>query len=419
MNFHDQWADYARYLPALNDHIVNFAAQGKTPALKNRLPKGILAKHMNFLNEKSPLFCWPDVLFTATFGVSNNKLNIVSKRDRSKTFLLGDSSGFSLINGAIPYSMGSWRQAVLAWQEAECDVGIVLDIPTRAIDMPKSGYTTFTQCLDQTEDNTKFVIGSRSRSDLKMLAVYQGRTKREADAWFSAMECYQAHFEGMAIAGHTRLEIADWIRRFRGMMGRKTFDNVRHIHFLGTGQPKFAVLATALQRALRKHVRGDISVTFDSSTSFTFVQRFGQIITGLEANRNHFRMTSHTLPQRGGLFNPDVPFPYRSPLADLCTVGDFLPGTDPTKSPVDMVGNNMLSHHSVYAELSAILQANRLADMAQDGPTAMAPYDIAVAVRHIDAAIAGSDRDLTDLGNLLSQPKRKIEPAQEERGDEA
>ena len=419
MKFKDHWADYARYLPAPNDHFVKFAEQTTTSALKKRLPRGVRAKHTNFLNPASPLFCWPNVLYTATFAVGNGKPTIISNRDRTKTFVLGDSGGFSLISGAVSSSMGSWRAATLDWQEAECDVGIIVDVPTRAIDVLASGYTDFQSCLDQTVDNAKFAIGNRSRPDLKLLAVYQGRTKFEADKWAGVMETFQPNFEGMAIAGHTRLEIADWIRRFRSMMDRGLFDTVAHIHFLGTAQPRFAVLATALQRALRKHVRADLAVTFDSSTSFTFVQKFGQIVTGLQADRKDFRLMNHTMPNRGGEFNSLTPFPYRSPLADLCTVGDFLPGTDPTTTPSDMVGNNMLSHHSLYSELSAILQANRLVDMAQEGMNGLVPYDIFQAVGMIDKAIAGSGQALIDLQRLLSRPGSKITARVEDRADEA
>lgn len=418
MKFQNHWADYARYLPAPNDHFAKFAYQSNTAALRTRLPRGVLAKHTNFLNPKSPLFCWPDVLFTATFGVGNTKPTIISKRDRTKTFVLGDSGGFSLISGAVKSSMGSWRKSTLDWQENECDVGIIVDVPTRAIDVAASGYTTFRQCLDQTIENAKFAIDNRSRADFKLLAVYQGRTKSEADKWVADMDPLQPSFEGMAIAGHTRLEIADWIMRFRGMMDSGSFGTVSHIHFLGTAQPRFAVLATALQRALRKHVRADLTVTFDSSTSFTFVQKFGQIVTGLQASRKEFRLTNHTMPNRGGEFNPLAPFPYRSPLADLCSVGDFLPGKDLTVNPSDMTGNNMLSHHSVYCELSAILQANRLVDMAQEGSSGLVPYDVSLATGLIDKAIGGSDKALSDLQRLLRKPGNTITAMIQDRANE-
>lgn len=299
--------------------------------------------------------------------------------------------------------MASWRQATLEWQEKECDVGIIVDVPTRALDVPTSGFTSFQECLDRTIDNMKFALDARTASSLKLLSVYQGRTKAEAETWAKAVAPYQSQFEGMAIAGHTRLDMADWVQRFRRMMDQGMFDNVSHIHFLGTGQPRFAVLATALQRALRKHVRSDMWITFDSSTSFTFTQKHGQIITGLHADRDTFRMTSHTMPSRGREFDPSVPFPYPSPLADKCAIGDFLPGTDPAKNPADSIGNNMLSHHSVFTELSAIMQANRLADMAQEGKNAILPFHIQRAIGLIDQAIGGCGKAMTDLRKFLDK----------------
>ncbi|MBB3967330.1 hypothetical protein [Rhizobium metallidurans] len=416
MNFDRLWADYARYLPAPNENFVKFAEQSSSTALKSRLPTGVLARHLNFLKPSSPLFSWPDILFTATFAVDKTADTIITRRDRQTSFVLGDSGGFSMISGAIKHSMASWREATLRWQERDCDVGIIVDVPTRAIEVPASGFKSFQQCLDQTIRNAEFAINARSRSDLKLLAVYQGRTKAEADRWADVMQRYQLQFEGMAIAGHTRLNIHEWVPRLIGMIERGTFETVRHIHFLGTAQPKFAVLATALQRALRRHVRTDINVTFDSSTSFTFVQKYGQITTGLDAGS--FRMTEHIMPSRPADFEPSAPFPYRGPLADRCRLGDFMPGTDPAKNPADSVGNNMLSHHSVYAELSAILQANRLVDMAQAGKNSLVPHGIALAVDRIDRAFACDGKAVADLQGIFRKPENTMVAVSTDRADD-
>jgi hypothetical protein len=420
MNFDHLFGDYARPLPAPNLNFAEFAQKPVTPALVARLPAGIKPVDLNFLDTSSTLFCWPHILYTAAFAVGKNPDNIVTKRNLLSStagFVLGDSGGFSLISGAIKASISSWRAATLKWQEQVCDGGLPVDFPTSAIGRPGIAVSTPKDCLDFTIDNTKYALSHRTRSDFKLYAVYQGRTRREADAWTEAMGAYQPHCEGMAIAGGTRLNIHEWLPRIVDMKDRGLFDRVSAIHVLGTAQPRFAVLATALQRAIRKYWRDGFDVTFDSSTSFTFVQRFGQVVTGLEASRRDFRMTNHTMPNRGGEFNPLATFPYRSPLADLCKVGDFLPGTDPMRSPVDGVGNNMLSHHSVYSELSAILQANRLMDMAQQDMSAMAPYGLSLAVQLIDEAVAGSGKALTDLALLMRKPENTIEPDTLERAD--
>ena len=412
MRFNRHWADFARYLPALNNNFVEFAHSAA--GLRNGLGE---QADLNILDPASPHYFAPDVLYTAAFAVGTSKPNILTARDRSQTFVLGDSAGFSLQSGAITASHASYRPLVLAWQEKHCDVGLPLDVPTAAIRNPKSGYTSVKDCFDATFRNTEWVIKNRSIPVLTMCCVYQGSTTQEADKWATDMAPLQRQLEGIAIAGATRLDMASWIKRILDMIADGRFDRVRHIHFLGTNQPRFAVLATALQRGLRQALNRQINVTFDSSTSFTFVQKFGQIATGLLADGKSFRMTTQTLPGVAFGLNQGVLFPYRSPLADLCTVGDFMPGTSAFSNPVDAIGANMLSHHSVYAELSAIVQANRLVDMHQTGPNSAVPYNIILAVELINAIFCGGPavgKSLAELKMLLAA-KNRLHPDEDDR----
>jgi hypothetical protein len=418
MDFRKVWADYALYLPAVNKSYVHDAAKPTDAVLRARLPQGVTAADFNILDEASNLVYWPNTLYTATFAVRDKAPDIIKSRDRSSTFVLGDSGGFSLQNGAIKMAPALFRQEVLKFHERDCDIGIPVDLPTASIGNPKSGVMSFQQCLDTTIANTEFVIQNRSVKRVRFLTVYQGRDHNEAKHWAKAMEAY--HLEGMAIAGKTRLDMWFWVARIVDMLNRSKFDHVTHIHFLGTSQPAFAVLATALQRALRKHVRENITVSFDSSLAFTFVQRFGQVTTGLAATESGFRLTNHTMPKRGLEFDPAAPFPYRGPLADRCTNGDFMPGTNPAKAAVDKVGNMMLSNHAVYAELSAILQANRLADMKQRGTNALMPYSLSRCVELIEEAFAGpaTGRALTNLRKIML--RKPLDVAYEpERADDA
>ncbi|WP_156899574.1 hypothetical protein [Pleomorphomonas koreensis] len=94
---------------------------------------------------------------------------------------MADSGGFSLIAGAVKYSEASFRAKVLQWQEAYFDVGLILDVPTRALSVPASGVTTFAECLNRTIDNLKFATSNRSASSLRLLSVYQGRTHKEVE----------------------------------------------------------------------------------------------------------------------------------------------------------------------------------------------------------------------------------------------
>jgi len=403
MNFAKLWADYALYLPAPNQAYARFAAEVVTTNIAARLPTGVKPRDFDFLSAGSKLFCWPNALYSAAFAVGDNRPDMIGGRARSTSFVLGDSGGFSLISGAVKFSQVSFRKEVLLWQEQCCDVGIVLDVPTRSLDVPQSGVASFDECLNRTKDNLKFAKEHRTSASLRLLSVYQGRNHKEAKRWCD--EISDLPLEGLAIAGHTRLEMWFWAKQFVDMLDAGKFDHVTHIHFLGTSQPSFAVLATALQRALRKYVRANITISFDSSLGFAIAQRNGQITTGLATTDSGFRLTNHTLPARGGEFSPAAPFPYRSPLADLCSNGDFMPGTDPAKAAADAVGNMMISNHAVYSELSAILQANRLVDMAQQGKNAVVPYSLQRCVHLLDEAFAGtaSGKALTSLRKIMKR----------------
>lgn len=392
-DFDKLWSDYARYLPAVNGTYARFGAQRMTSEMKARLPVRTRPADLDFLNSRSNLTYWPHLLYSAMFGVDDKEQpTIVSRRDRKTSFVFGDSGGYAVIGGSLQYSQASFRQAVLEWQERDCDVGVILDVPTRALMIPKSGYTSLQECLDRTIANLRWALDHRSSSSLKLLNVMQGRSHQEARFWLQKVAPYKA--DGLAIAGDTRLDMWFWLARFREMLDNHEFDHIRHIHFLGTSQPAFAVLATALQRAMRQHVRPDISVTFDSSLAFRVAQQFGQFTTGLSLGRDGFKLTSQKLARKGGLVNRNAPFPFSSPIGDRCTVGHFLPGQDSQCAALDETGVQLLSNHAVYAELSAILQANRLVDMGHDGPNSPVPWSVRAGVEAVHEIIAGTKFDV-------------------------
>ena len=362
-DFSRHWADYALYLPAPNDMYARAAAQALSPRLKERLPKGLKPVDLDFLNPRSKLTRWPNVLYTAAFGVKDRGPTIISNRDRTSSFVLGDSGGFSIISGAVKASQASFRAAVLDWQERHCDVGICLDVPTRSLLVPASGYTRFDDCLDRTKKNIEFALHNRTSTSLRLLNVMQGRDHKEARGWCEAVSGYE--LEGLAIAGHTRLDLWFWIERIIELIDIGRFDRVTHIHFLGTSQPGFAVMATALQRALRKHVRPDITISLDSSLAFRIAQQFGQVSLGMNWGSGNFSFADFTFPKHGDEVDRSCPFPFPSPIGDLCTIGDFLPGSDPYGPAPDVIGRQMISNHAVHVELATILQANRLVDMGQ------------------------------------------------------
>lgn len=381
---HQRANDYARFLPAVNGNFARFTRK-PIGGSQRLLPAGLTPKQLDFL-DPAGLFHYPWALYTAAEGVKDKHPTMVSDRDRSASFVLGDSGGFSLISGSIKTPMHTFREHSLRWIERDTDVGLIVDVPTRAADTQPNTWT-FGKCLEVTLDNTDYAIAN-ARAGTRLLAVYQGRNTQEAKAWIEEMK--HRRMWGIALGGHMRLDFWFWVQTIKYHIDTGFFDHIRHIHVLGTTEPGVAVLLTALKRALHEYLkRDDIEVTFDSSRAYRITQAYGQVTTGLKlGTRNNsglpdaFDFRSFTFAQHGALVDRSKPFPFLSPLGHLCTVGDFMPGDTRADLAFDSLGSNLLSHHETFMELAAIEQANMLHDMNQEVGS-LVPWHIQESARAI------------------------------------
>lgn len=172
--------------------------------------------------------------------------------------------------------------------------------------------------------------------------------------------------DGFAFAGTLRKDLQLVCELLVCMMRDGKICPVSWFHIFGTNHPGIGIMLTAIQRCLRRHVGNEIDFSYDSSTSFRYLQEHGQVVRGLVSDRYDIRLDSYTVAQRGYQIPGDRPFPFPSPLADRCVTSDFLPQTAPggdRSRATDTLGQQMLSNHSVYRELTAIIQANQLFDM--------------------------------------------------------
>lgn len=350
--------EHALFLPAPNPNFVNAVMK---PAPRP-LPAGRTMADLNFLLSTSGLFTYEATLYSAAFGVGQLNPTMITTRDRSTTTLVVDSGGYSLIRGGITTPLPTFRVQVLQWQERFGDVGIAVDIPTQSPDVRGSGYTGFDQCLDQTEENTQYAIGSRSRSDFILCNVMQGRNHAEAQAWFERMSPYQRLLEGIALAGDTKQDMWFWNKRLIEMRDAGLLDNLQWIHVLGTAQPGFGVMLTGLQKALRRHLNPHIRISYDSARPFRNVQANHIITRGLREIGGDIAFWPYQFSKDPSALDRSQRFPFPSPLGDLCTYGDFNPGNPNTVGGWDTTGLMMLSNHEVYKEVQAIAEANRLAE---------------------------------------------------------
>ncbi|MGT2477859.1 hypothetical protein ACU4GR_00980 [Methylobacterium oryzae CBMB20] len=170
-----QGSSYACMTPALNRNFVStFCDSKKRKQLQNRLPTGLRVRDLNPLDPASRLYFSGAFLYSAAFGVQDKGETIVTQRDRTKSLLIGDSGGFSLISGGLSHSIASFRAPSLKFQEEYCDVAMILDVPTEVLNRPDSIYRSFDSIWTATEGSIRFALNERRRSRVKLATVLQG-----------------------------------------------------------------------------------------------------------------------------------------------------------------------------------------------------------------------------------------------------
>jgi hypothetical protein len=223
------------------------------------------------------------------------------KRDRSTSWVLGDSGGFQIGKGKWE---GNWkdpacpkaqkkRELVLNWMDEMMDYGMILDIPAWVARSPEgskaSGVGSYEEALKATDINNEYFMKHRTGA-CKFLNVLQGENHADADAWYEHMKHYSDpkqhpgnHLNGWSMGGQNMCDVHLVLKRlvalrFDGLLEKGVHDVM---HFLGTSKLEWATLLTDIQRAVRKYHNENFMVTFDCASPFLATAN-GQIYCELE-----------------------------------------------------------------------------------------------------------------------------------------
>lgn len=193
------------------------------------------------------------------------------------------------------------RDGVLKWMDGVMNWGMVLDTPAWVANTPvgpKIGLYTYDDAVAATKYNNEYFIRNRKGVEaggVKFLNVLQGSHHAEAFNWYETMKgfCDPAqypgrHFNGWAMGGQTKTDAELMIRlliemKFDGLMTQGQQD---WLHVLGTSKIEYALLLTDLQRAIRKYVNPDFTISFDCASPFLATAN-GQIYHHADLSRDH------------------------------------------------------------------------------------------------------------------------------------
>ena len=416
--------DYAVFLPAISGFYSTFIGRQRNEEYVDpaRFPQGLTdMEQLNWLNDQKALFPYKWSLYSG--GHANLDLtsqdwseDMVRNRDPN-TLLLGDSGGFQIAKGLWE---GDWkansgcpkaqakREAVIKWLDGICEYGMTLDIPTWVINdkfaSSKCKITTLQEAVDATKFNNEFYMKHRKgvkNGGMKVLNVLQGATHDDANSWYETMKHYcdpaqypDTHFNGWSMGGQNMCDVELILKRiitlkYDGLLQEGIHD---WMHFLGTSKLEWAVLLTVIQRAVRKHINPNFTVSFDCASPFLATAN-GQVyfenvfpqdgkwsyrmapVLDDKKYANDTRKWSNGVLTDLPLIDPATPIKnwQDSPISDMLNMkdiciygpGDVNKNGKESKTSWDSFSYALLMGHNVWMHLTAVQEANRRFDAGE------------------------------------------------------
>jgi hypothetical protein len=284
--------DYSVYIPSMQlASAANICAQPEKWQ-HAPLPKRLKPKDFNFLRADNKYWTYKYALASAEMfrGESNNAVT----NKGSEAFILGDSGGYQIGKGTFKearawrnlprnelmrkWEEGEFQQSITNWCERNCTFAMTLDMPLW-VSRNEKNASPFRVC--STRDLTKLTVGNlrylkdmlgrrtRGEDQCRYLNVLQGEHGSDEQSWYDAVSGYE--FDGWSLAGRVGTDGGPYriLRRLLILADdNKLRKGLDWIHILKLGIPIWSPLITAMQRAIRKHINPNLTISYDSSSPY-------------------------------------------------------------------------------------------------------------------------------------------------------
>ena len=287
------------------------------------------------------------------------------------------------------------RETVLKWLDGICDYGMTLDIPTWVIHDKKAGaacgISTLQEAVDATKYNNEYWMNNRrgvQNGGMKILNVLQGANHDDADRWYDMMKQYcdpaiypDTHFNGWSMGGQNMCDVHLVLKRLVALRHDNLLQTGIHdwMHFLGTSKLEWAVLLTVIQRAVRKYVNPNFTISFDCASPFLATAN-GQVYHHIDLPHNgkwSYRMSpivddkkysADTRTYRDAVLQDSLvkhfdesPISAQLQVKDVCVYrpGDLNKNGKEGKTSWDSFSYMLLMGHNVWTHIESVQRANR------------------------------------------------------------
>lgn len=341
--------DYAVFLPAVSGFYTEVL--GRSESIEGYLPEGRWPKglpngwkSLDFFDPELGQFFYDKGLYSAGHAyldLEKSKImeSMIQNRDRSKVTIVGDSGGFQIGKGVIKFDWENFyeqegdegyvgeadkvRLKILNWLEETADWSMTLDVPSWATKNPKlremTGLKTEQDALDATVYNLEFFM-KHKKGKTKWLNVLQGIEWEDAERWYQAVKDFDC--QGWAMGGNHTHDVGFLLRRILRLRDDGLLQDRDWMHVLGNGRLDSAVMFTAIQRQVRKHVNPNWTLSLDCASPFIATAN------ALVYSYNSFLPDRFTYLMDSCFDNKDfkymdIPFPFDSSLGSKLTVADI------------------------------------------------------------------------------------------------
>ena len=278
---------------------------------------------------------------------------------------------------------------------------MTLDIPTWVIHDKKASaacqISTLQEAIDATKYNNEYFMQHRKgvkAGGTRILNVLQGDNHENAENWYQIMKDYcdpakypDTHFDGWAMGGQNMSDVHLILKRlvalrYDGLLKEGVHD---WMHFLGTSKLEYAVLLTVIQRAVRRYVNPNFTISFDCASPFlatangqvyfeNVFEHDGKWSYRMAPSADDKKYATDTRKWSDGVVADGVyPRWEDSPLSDMLQMKDiciYKPGDlnkvgKEGRTSWDSFSYALLMGHNVWMHITAVQEANRRFDAGE------------------------------------------------------
>jgi hypothetical protein len=384
--------EFAVYLPAVNDTYAN----GIIAEISSDrpFPASFTFRDLEFWKKGSQLWHHPHFLNSAgNYKVGQTPDNAVTRRGWTDGVLFGDSGGFQIGKGKLEGVEGLqpdmsatdacavWRDAyaarvwILNWLETYANYAMTIDMPLWATS-PSGAASPFHHCspqqlIDLTVENLRF-IDTHRLNRTKWLNVIQGSDMPAITQWWDAVKWFPSSGYAMSSAAGKISGLQAVIAPLLMMRDDDAFVAGRDwIHFLGVSTAPWAVMLTAVQRAMQGTTNSRLRISYDSSSPFQLAAKYEKYVAQPELGMDpaDWKIRDFPAPQSRLHVGSSASLPFTSPIADNLTLGDMNVRSGMfTERQFDTTSLLFLSNHNVWTYLNTFQAANRAAFLDPQWP---------------------------------------------------